>query len=380
MDLPTFNDLFRIARDEALVRNSQLSLDEANRKGSDLNILLAASAGVGDDVMSQLALTQSSLFLDTARRSRLDRLVFDRYGLFRKPASPSYAIVQMSTPTATAAAFSIPAGTTFATADGIQFVSTTTTNFPVGSVGPVSIEVRSSLAGQAQKAGIGTIKSVLSQLSGAPTTVNVTNNAASFGGEDEESDTALAGRARDFFLTASKGTLAAIRNTALSVPGIVSAQVFEHVDSLGRALGVVDLIVTDSFTNQFIVGGASPAYASQMAMLATMAITALDEARAAGVHVRVVVAQVKLQTVRLALSFRAGFDESAVINSVTGLVVQYINSGNPGDSISLASLRRLLQTVPGLYYTGDEIVSPQGDVVCDALQVFRTSSRYVTVI
>lgn len=380
MDIPTFQDLFRAARDEALVRNPQLSLEEANRKGSDLNILLAASAGVGDEVMSQLAVTQSSLFLDTAKKDRLDRLVYDRYGLLRKPASPSYAIVQMTTPVAAAAAFTVPAGTLFSTADGIQFVSTTTTNYPLGSIGPVNIEVRSSLAGQAQKAGIGTIKSILSQLSGAPNPVVVTNAAASFGGEDEEGDSSLAGRARNFFSTASKGTLAAIRNAALAVPGVSTAQVFEHVDSLGRALGVVDLIITDSFTNQFIVGGASPAYQVQEAALSDAVSSALDEARAAGVQVRVFVASVQLQSIKLSLSFRAGFDEATVVNTVVGTLVEYVNTGKPGDGISLAAIRTLLQTIPGLYYTGNEIISPVGDVVCQPLQVFRTSSRFVTVV
>ena len=379
-DLATFKDLFRIARDEALVRNQQLSLAEANRNGSDLNILLAASAGVGDEVMTQLAVVNSGLFLDTAKRERLDRLVYDRYGILRKPAAPAYAIVQITTPVATPAAFSIPAGTQFSTADGIQYVSTTAVSYPVGSVGPINVEVRSALAGQSQKAKIGSITSITSQLSGAPTSVLVSNSAASFGGEDEETDAQLAARARAFFKNASKGTLSAITAAALAVPGIVTAQAFEHVDALGRSLGVVDLVVTDSFTNQFITSGAVPGYQSQIAALTDAVSSALDDTRAAGIQVRVVVAQVLIQSVKLALTFRAGFDTAAVTNAVIGTIIEYINTGAPGQGIVVSDMRALLKTIPGLYYTGNEIVSPTGSIVCQPLQVFRTSGRYVSVV
>jgi hypothetical protein len=55
MDLPTFPDLFQIARDEMLSRNGQLALAEVDRQGSDLNIIVGAIAAGADEVVGQLA-------------------------------------------------------------------------------------------------------------------------------------------------------------------------------------------------------------------------------------------------------------------------------------------------------------------------------------
>ena len=79
MDLPDFNTLFRIGKTEALVRNGRLSSSEIDRKGSDLNILFAAAAAMGDECVGQLAKVRADLYVGTARSDALDRLVTDTY-------------------------------------------------------------------------------------------------------------------------------------------------------------------------------------------------------------------------------------------------------------------------------------------------------------
>jgi len=46
-DFPNFQDLFRVGRDEALVRNGKLTKASIEREGGDANILNAAAAAVG---------------------------------------------------------------------------------------------------------------------------------------------------------------------------------------------------------------------------------------------------------------------------------------------------------------------------------------------
>jgi uncharacterized phage protein gp47/JayE len=90
-DLPSFDDLMRIGQTEALVRNPRLSLAELNRRGSDLNNLMAGAAAMGDECMGQLASLRADLYIGTARGAALDRLVTDRYPeLLRKQAAPSF--------------------------------------------------------------------------------------------------------------------------------------------------------------------------------------------------------------------------------------------------------------------------------------------------
>jgi uncharacterized phage protein gp47/JayE len=85
MDRPTFSDLFQIARNQVMLANPRLTA--VDREGSDVNALVASVAAVGDEVAQQVAYVAAASFLDTANGSALDRLVFDRYGLVRKPAA-----------------------------------------------------------------------------------------------------------------------------------------------------------------------------------------------------------------------------------------------------------------------------------------------------
>ncbi len=205
-DFPTRNDLFQIAADQALVLNGSLSPDVVNRQGSDANILLAGASAIGEEVVGQVVDVESALYLDSASGSALDRLVFDRYGLLRKPAAPAVGTVQFSTATVNPAPFNIAPGTLLATAAGVQFIVTANALFPASTVGPITVNVQSTLAGFDQQASIGTITSIVSSITGAPDGLTVTNTLATAGAADAESDPSLRNRAQQFFVTARRGT------------------------------------------------------------------------------------------------------------------------------------------------------------------------------
>lgn len=377
MDFPTFDELFRIARDEALVRNPALDRLEVERRGSDANILLASATAMADACIGQLAKVEASRFQATARGRDLERLLFDRYGLVKKQAAPAIGEVQFTTTAATGGAFTIPDGTLLSTSNGTQFITVGAVTFPAASNGPVSVMVRSTQAGSAQQAGVGTITSISSQIVSMPDDLRVTNATATAGADDEESDEEFRARARDFFQTARRGTLAALRTGALAVPGCKKAAVFETLTSEGSPGRFVQVVVSDAFTEQFVGATVPAAYATQATTFASTVASALEDWRAAGVGLRVVVAVVVLQSVTLALRYIAGVDTVAVQLAARAAVVNHINGLAPGESLLPANLITALRRVPGLLVTGDEILAPTGTVAPSSLQVLRTTLALV---
>lgn len=379
-DLPTFDDLFAVARDEVLARNSALTKDAVEREGTDANALVAAMAAVGDECIGALARAEANLFSDSAVDTGLDRVLIDRLNLFRKPAAAGFVALDWSTLVANPAAFTIPAETRCATADGAQWSTLTDTNFPAGSTGPVRTAARSLAAGLTQQAKPGTITNIVDMPVGAAADLKVTNVLASAGADDPEKDEDYRGRSRQYFATVQRGTLAAIQAAAAAVPGVRRASVFEAIDGDARPARTVELVLADAFTDA-LVGQVTPAaYATQSQAFAAQVIAALSAWRAGGIYVYARVAQVVLQPVHLALTFAAGADVDQAAFSARQRVVAYMNSLSPGQRFSRADCATTLQSVPGLVVSGAEVVSPAGDVVPRTLQVLRTQLGLVAAM
>jgi len=375
-DLPTFDDLFRIGKLEALSRNRKLSASEFDRKGSDLNILTALSAAMADECVGQLANLWAASFAGTARGAALDRKITDIYpDLTRKQASPSVGYVTFSFTSGTT--FTIPDGTRLTTEDGIQFIV-------VGDAAVASTEstkrvpIRSSQAGSGQKAGVGKINSIMDQITSAPANISVSNTAATFGGEDREEDSDYLVRFRLHYLAARRATKGAIQAAVLGVPGVVKCTVIENLDALGRPIGYVKAVVADSYTEQFANTAVLPVtYQVQEAALSSQIHSVLEEWRAAGVGVVVEVAKVVMQPIRVSLTYLAGVDEDSIRARVLALLIQYVNNLPPGTVLRLQAIKDTIAQVPGLYITGSEVISPIGDVVPEVNEVLRTSSSFV---
>lgn len=382
MDFPTFNDLFRISRDEILSRNTRLTRDVIERPGTDANALVASDAAVGDELVGQLSRVDAAQFLDSAKGAQLTRLVFDRYNLSRKPAAAARVALSWSTAAPNPSAFSIPANTRVMTSDGRQFITTTSVTFPTASSGPITTAARSSKAGLSQQVQAGTVTNITDVPAGAPADLQVTNPLASAGADDEELDADLTKRARDYFLNARRGTTAAIASAALVVAGVRRAQAFEAIDSGGRPARYVELVISDAFTDALVGVTPTPgAYATQSQVLAAdVGGAALDDARACGIYVRVTVAQVILFPVQLGLTFMAGLDPDPIAFKARAVVVGYVNGLTPGSPFVRADCVDLLRSIPGLIINGGEIVSPAGNVAPRTLQVLRTSLSLVAAV
>lgn len=376
MDRPTYADLFSIARNQLLQANPRLTA--VDREGSDANALVASIAAVGDEVAQQVAYVAAASFLDTATGLNLDRLVFDRYGLVRKPAAAALGTVQFTSATGAASTFGIPVQTKLVTADGTQFETTQPATFTLGSNGPVTVPVRSVLAGTTQQAGIGEINTLLSPVPGGVADLAVTNALATAGAADPETDAELRERARRFFTTVQRGTLASIEQAARGVPGVRYAAAFEDIDAYGQQTGYVSLAVTDQYTDTLALLGTVPfAYQAQSQQLAERVALAVDQARAAGIYVATIVAQVVLQPVTLLLRVKAGFDTQTVSLEARAACVQVVNALAPGALLTVAALNAALANVNGLYQSSDTVTLPVATVVPTPLQVIRTNLQLV---
>jgi uncharacterized phage protein gp47/JayE len=382
VDFPTYQDLFRISRDTMLSGNPLLRREIVERAGTDANALTAAPAAVGDEVVGQLIQVQAGLFLDTSKREKLDRLIYDRYQLPRLGASPARTNVSFTLPQPAVASFNIPARVKLKSDDGRVYLTTESKSFPAGSAGPISVAVQSMLTGVSQQARVNTIRSIQDSIAGAPATLQVTNPLATAGGTSEESDEEYRERGRRFYATSRRGTIKAIERACLDVAGVRSATVFEALEVNGVAARVVQAVIADQFTEQLIDATVfPPVYQTQSAALAAAIQAELVETRAGGIGVSILMANVRLLSVTLALRFRAGSDIDAAATQARVEVVNYTNSLPPGAVWSRADANARLSRVPGLVVEGDgaEIFSPPGDVEPSVLEVLRTGLGMVVI-
>jgi uncharacterized phage protein gp47/JayE len=379
--------LFRIARDEILMHQPRVTRDAIEREGTDARAFTAGMSAVGDEVINQNAQLAAKIYLDSAKGSDLDHLIFDRYGLPRKPATVALGSVQFTTPVSSVTTFNLPAGINLQTADGKRFITTESSVFVAGSEGPITVAVRSVLAGVGQGAAPNTIRSITDQVSGAPANLQVSNQYATSASDDAETDDAYKARARLFFTTARRGTIPALEAAALGIPGVRTAKAFEGVDGLGRPARFVNLVVADAFTEEFIDSNVVPArYAQQSQALAAQVFSGLSDVRPGGMFVQVTVANTVLLGVQLALSFNAGADPVITTAEARAIVLAATNSLRPGQPWIFTDMLKLMGLVQGLVKDRNGnvppsiFVSPVGDVVPKPLQVLRTTLALVSAV
>lgn len=391
-DLPSFNDLFRVARDETASRSSELTLAILNREGSDANAITAGSAAVGDECIGQLSTALANLYLDTCSGEKLDRLVADpRFGgLIRKSASPSVGYVTFSLSSAAVTSFLIPSGTTLSTTDGKTLTTTTDATFASGSTTLAQVPVQTTLAGLDQQCAVGTITNIVSAITGSPDGLTVTNPLATSLADDDELDDALRDRARLNYTTQARGTLKAIRAAALGVSGIRKATVFEVQDVNGYSGRLVELVISDAFTDSLVNVGTSATYQAQASLVTQTIQDALDEVRACGISVNVTLATVAMTSVQLSLRYSANTDAATAAKSARQAVVATINGLSPGETLTVAAIENALAQVPGLVVLGTivgspsfgcDVVSPTGNIIpASSFEVIRTMLSLVTVV
>lgn len=378
-DLPSFVDLQQAGRAEMLADSNRLTPEVLDRDGSDANVLNASSAAMGDQIVGQLALVLRDLFLGTAKGAALRKLAWDRYRLASKEASAAWGTVEFTTTAAAAATFTIDVGLRLSTSDGTEFETLTVAVFPAGSTGPISVPVRSVLAGAGQQAAAGTITNITGTITGQPADLAVTNAAATAGAGNAESNDSIRERAVNFYTTVRRGTPSAVLQGALATPGVVKANVFEYLGADAQPNGRLNIVVTDNFTAALVNQSANPpAYQTQAQALALQVRATLQEYIAQGVAFSVFVAQVILLSQRLSYAVQASYDPSTVDNAVRATAANYVNTLRPGQTYDPGEVKRIVDSTEGVVAESCVVLSPTVPVVPAALQVIRTSLGLVS--
>lgn len=362
MDLPSRLDLYALAR--AFVQQTATRIDPSvvDVAGSDLNIIVGSGSVVADAVSKQIAYQTNRLFLDGAENEDLDRYVWDRYQITRNGAYGALVTVRIYRDSNAAGAGKVPSGTQLISLSGSVYATTQDATFGALDVS-TTVFAQAVQAGKATQVGANMIQRFQRPSDLFDPSLKVNNDAAAAGGEDAEDDETLRNRVRNFWITASKGTLGAIAFGAMQVPGVVSATCIESLDpNTAAPARIVLLFIADSS------GVASQALAAQVD-------TALSNWRAAGIDVIIYTSIPQIVPIQLALTFIANVDTVGLTNNIRAAVVAYVNSLPVNAPLTLPDLGAVLSRFrgQGLITSASSIVVPAGDVVPTLGSTLRTT-------
>lgn len=362
MAAPTQADLFLAGRREALISPTRFDRAIIDVEGSDVNVVLNASAAMGEEVALFLQGALNERNLGTAKQEALDRKVYDDYQLPRKRATSSVVTVRLQR--SGSIGFTVAAGSVVGTATGETFATTVDVSFPTGSLGPYSVTAVAQRAGTGGNVVAGAISKVIT--STADSTLSATNVEAAAGGREEETDDEYRARARDFFSTARRGTKEAIEFGAEEVDQVFQATAEEVINSTTLAPGYrVQLYATD------VSGQANSA-------MSDLIMENLDEYRALGVPVSVVPAVPQyVSVIATGLQFTAGANTASVLSDAANAVVALINGLPPNSTLRRADVLRALSAIPQLIVPHEALTEPAGDLVPTTGSVLRTTKDRV---
>jgi uncharacterized phage protein gp47/JayE len=374
-DLPTRQELFARARAAALATpGTRISAREIDRAGSDANLLFAAMSLLGEEVVNRMARAVAGCFEDTASVDALDRVIFDRKGLPRKPAAPAVGEIQLTRPTFAAGGGTIdgtlpggtPAPTRIRTNSGISYLITSPAVFGPTSLGPITVPIQAELAG---------IDSEVDELQSwsfvdtiFDTSIVIANAEATAGAADEETDSEYRARAKDFFRTIRRGTLGAIEFGLRSTPGIASVSVLEIDNEEGEPACSVQAFILDS------LGRANET-------LAARGLLELLEYRAAGIPVIVVPGVPDFIDIQILLSFDSSVvnDTSQAADDVRSAIVAALNNQIPGQLLYRTTILAAARSVAGVIVEDTDLIEPAGTLVpSDPSIVFRTRRELIS--
>lgn len=369
---PTRSDLFRIGASEVFLRSAlrpagkRLKPEAVFTDGTDANILIAATAAMGDEAIRHLAARTAALYLDSARGEDLDRLIADRVSptIVRKQATRALSILTFSR-SDSLSDVTVSIGTKVSTASGTEFELLQSANFGASQSGPVTALAQATIAGRSGNVDENTVVQFVS--SAPQSDIVVTNADPASGGQNVESDPELRSRAKDFYRTVRRGTLSAIEFGTLTIPGISRVSVVEETNSDGDPTGTVFVYIAD------VEGRANTA-------LAESVYEVLLDYRAAGVVPVVVPGTPQMINIAYQVQFDSTVDTRAASESLKTATVSSLETLRPGDTLQVSSLFSIARSIPGVIVPQDAVQDPAGDLVPSSNSaLLRTSLARVTV-
>lgn len=306
----TFNALVAAAIAEMRTRNEDLT---DFGEGSTLDALSGLVAMGAEETIRLILQRAAGLFIETAEDDDLDRIVYDRTGLTRNLASNAVGEVTVTRTTAVGDVV-IAAGTVFRAVDDdgyIDFEADAEVTM-LAAEDEATVTVTASATGR--RYNVQADEVVYTSLSGC----SCTNEEAMAGGSAKESDTAFKGRARRFYVTARRATVAALEEGALEVDGVAAVTVDEsHLDPEDG--GYVGVYVAD-------------AEGTGNAVLAAAVEAELESWRAAGIQLHVVPAEREEIAVALTVTVPPNTNTADLERVLRAAVEAYQDGLKPGAS------------------------------------------------
>jgi len=374
-DLPTREELFQRWRAAALaVPGTRISPREIDRDGSDLNLVAAAGSILGEEIVNREAKALAGVFEDTAEGEALDRVVFDRKGLPRKPSAPAVGEVELTRPTFAAGAGtidgglsgSLPTPTRIRTNQGITYILTEPAVFGAADLGPITVTVQAELAGLSEEVAEDQAWNFVD----VPfdTSIVIANPVEMAGAADEETDATYRSRAKAFFPTIRRGTLGAIEFGLVSTPGIETATVLETIaPGTGLPACSVQAFILDALGN-----------ANET--LAARGLLNLLEFRAAGIPVIIVPGTPRFIDIRIILSFDTAvvLDTSQAADDVRSAIITALNNQRPGQNLLRSTIIAAARSVEGVTIEDTDLIEPAGTLIpATPDEAFRTRRELI---
>jgi hypothetical protein len=355
----------------ASIPNSRLDPAAVRKSGSLINVLVAMSAALVQEVAARAFGKLSDLTYDGAKGSELDALVAERTRrqVVRIGAAPSRAVIAVSRPAGGALLVqTIEAGEVIGDVAGgstVTFSLDYTLPFAAGQTGPIYTTATATAAGSTTNVEQGSIARFVSPTSFSDLTFVPSAVEVIAGGCDVETDDPFVQRAEEWEQKRARGTIAAIELGALTVPGIVQASVEEPTNAFGDPTGVVALYLAD------INGNCNSSLVAAVRL-------ALRSWRCAGSVPVFYPSAPSYQGIVLHLGVLDGYSTSSVQQLARAAVVAAVNVLAPKATLQRSAIFAALRTVPGAVVGDDAVVSPALDVVPTNGATLRTRSDLVS--
>lgn len=361
VDAPTFDALYAAYKAEVQSRNAALT-DWV--PGSMLDSQAGAGSVLADEVVRVLFDIFAAFFLSTAEGGQVDAWSADHFGdeVPRKVATASTGSITYAKGTGING--TIDAGTRIrGTVAGVSVTVETTHAVSVASTDTtVSLPCVSQDTGTGQNVDPG----VLTELVDVPSWDSgptVTNAERFAGGSAEETDDKYKGRLRLHYSTLRKGTVAALKLGALSVPGVDYAAISE-ANAQGSE-GYVDVFAGDP-------DGASNS------TLASLVAAEMESWRAAGIRVQVTGSSRLLTDYALTVYVYKNTNQDEASEAIKSAVTAAVNDSDPGQTAGLS----VVSTAASNAHRGVRrvvVTSPTTDVAPSGSQAVRTTEDRIAI-
>lgn len=348
---PSFDDLIAQFQAEALAQNSELAFNDGDVTEAQAH----GAAAMGDAAIKFTIQAFKETFLDGAKGDALTALVDDHLNIQRQPATEAEAVVSFAR-TSGGSGFTLSAGYVVgsefdAAGNTVLWTLDADVTFAGADNGPHTGNVTAQIVGKDGNVAAGKITRFVDAK--PDSTLTVTNAAPAAGGNEEESDPELRVRARLFWQTLRRGTLAALEFGALQVATVRTVRATEDTDT-----GFVTVVVADS-------DGASTA------KMISDAEAELENWRSAGVHVNVLGGTQLLVDVTGTLVVNDGVDPAALAPLCEDSIASRMRKQRQGEILYLDSIKAAGVNVDPDAIDALVLTLPAANVTPSATQTIR---------